>query len=166
MIRLVNHLSYFFDGFYRTANYYSSWSHLKELVVIPYRKRSMRNSAKITLRKSKSKTELVVDGSGKSASSRGVASKKTGREQLSGSKSTSGGEKVKQVPPTSRATEVEDYLFNNVYFSHSKEPRTVRPKGVEFHIGQVIKHKQDNYHGVIIGWDLVAKVMTDHVHAI
>lgn len=145
----------------RTFKYYSAWNHLKELFLVPYRKKP-KDSAKITLRKSGSKTEVAINTksqSGKSRSSSATTNTRgrtirTGVEQLT----KSGAKKLKEVPPTSRAKEVEDYLFEEVYFTHSKEPRTMRPRRLSFHIGQVVRHKQDNYHGVIVGWDLVAKV--------
>ena len=134
---------------------------------MPYR-RKPKGSAKLTLRKSGSKTEVVINAKSQSgkggASSSGTTNSRgrtirTDREQLtSGQKLKSGAKKLKEVPATSRAKEVEEYLFEEVYFTHSKEPRIVRPRGVEFHVGQVIRHKQDNYHGVIVGWDTVAKV--------
>lgn len=139
--------------------YYSSWSHIKELFLVPYRKKA-KDSAKLTLRKSGSKTELVINTKSKTTAS-GASSTSTAK-QLSGSKSKSRVEKLKEVPPTSRAKEVEEYLFQEVYFTHSKEPRTMRPKKLEFHVGQVVKHKLDNYHGVVVGWDLVAKVILDN----
>ena len=148
----------------RTFKYYSTWNHMKELFVVPYRKKP----AKITLRKSGSKTEVVINTksqSGKGASSSGTTNTRggtirTGSEQLTSQKLKSGVtvKKLKEVPPTSRAKEVEDYLFKEVYFTHSKEPRTVRPRGLAFHVGQVVRHKMDNYHGVIVGWDTIAKV--------
>ena len=59
---------------------------------------------------------------------------------------------------TSPAQEVEDYLMNKVYFGQSEETRDVKPPNVKYSVGQVIKHKQDGYYGVIIGWDEVVKV--------
>ena len=152
----------------RTFKYYSSWNHIKELFIVPYRRKS-KGSARITLRKSGSKTEVVINT--KSQSGKGGASSsgatntrggtiRTDSEQLANQELKSGAKKLKEVPATSRAKEVEDYLFQEVYFTHSKEPRAVRPRGVAFHIGQVVRHKQDNYHGVIVGWDTVAKVTT------
>lgn len=38
-------------------------------------------------------------------------------------------------------------------FGMSPKPRVTRPLSVKWRIGQVVKHKQWNYHGVIIGWD-------------
>lgn len=154
---------------HRTFQYYSSWNHFKEIFVIPYRKKP-KGSAKLTLRKSgsKTKTEVVIDGKSAKAKVTATAegssaadSVKTDTKHLSGVKEKPATEQLKQVPPTSPAREVEDYLFNEVYFTHSKEPRNVRPSHIKFRVGQVVKHRLDNYHGVIIGWDLVAKVMTD-----
>lgn len=161
--RLSSQVNTLLSRVQRTVKYYSSWSHFKELFVIPYRKKP-KATAKITLRKSGSKTEVVIDslsGSRKATGSSGASGGSSGRtaaKQSSGSKLKLGSEKVKQVPPTSPAKEVQDYLFDNVYFTHSKEPRSVRPRNLQFHVGQVVRHKQDNYHGVIVGWDIVAKV--------
>lgn len=134
----------------QTYNYYSSWNHLKQIFLVPYRKKP-KGAAKVTLRKSGSKTEIVVDSKGKGSSG------STPSDTRGAGPRTQPG--VKQVPPTSPAKEVQEYLFNEVYFTHSKEPRTHRPKKLEFRVGQVVKHKLDNYHGVIVGWDLVAKVI-------
>jgi hypothetical protein len=139
----------------RTFKYYSSWNHIKELFVVPYR-RKPKDSAKITLRQSGSKTKVVID-TGKGGASSTGATNTRGKTIRTDSKQLAS-QKLKEVPPTSRAKEVEDYLFQEVYFTHSKEPRVVRPRGLAFHVGQVIRHKQDNYHGVIVGWDSVAKV--------
>lgn len=133
----------------QTYNYYSSWNHLKQIFLVPYRKKP-KGAAKVTLRKSGSKTEIVVDSKGKGSSG------STPSDTRGAGPRTQPG--VKQVPPTSPAKEVQEYLFNEVYFTHSKGPRTHRPKRLEFRVGQVVKHKLDNYHGVIVGWDLVAKV--------
>ena len=142
----------------RTIQYYSSWNHFKEIFLIPHR-RKPKGSAKLTLRQSGSKTERGSPKS-KTKASDGV---KTSTEQLSSTKSKSGTERLKEVPPTSPAREVEDYLFNEVYFTHSKEPRNVRPRNLKFRVGQVVRHRQDKYHGVIVGWDLIAKVMVDNL---
>jgi len=42
-------------------------------------------------------------------------------------------------------------------FVDSLEPRSPRPEGVKYRVGQVIKHKVHGYRGVIIGWDSVAR---------
>lgn len=45
----------------------------------------------------------------------------------------------------------------------SAEVRSPRPDSVKFRVGQVIRHKQFGYRGVIIGWDAVAKVSKSFV---
>lgn len=55
------------------------------------------------------------------------------------------------------AVEVIKYRNPKGYFGMSFEPRSPRPKDVKFRIGQVIRHKQYNYRGVIVGWDPVGK---------
>ena len=54
--------------------------------------------------------------------------------------------------------EEKEYLYREVYFGHSKTPRTVRPANVKLKVGQVVKHKDQLYYGVIVAWDEVAKV--------
>lgn len=56
------------------------------------------------------------------------------------------------------AYEVLAWRKNKLYFSESSQTRMNHFKEVKFKIGQVIKHKALNVHGVIIGWDLTAKV--------
>jgi hypothetical protein len=56
------------------------------------------------------------------------------------------------------AFEVLAWRKNTVYFAESSQTRMNHFKEVNFKIGQVIKHKSLNVHGVIIGWDLTAKV--------
>ena len=51
------------------------------------------------------------------------------------------------------AEEVIKFQAKNGYFGMSTVPRTPRPKHIQFHVGQVIRHKLWNYRGVIIGWD-------------
>ena len=166
--RLSSRVSSLFSRIRRTLKYYSTWNHLKELFLVPYRRRP-KDSAKITLRRSGSKTEVVIDtkshsgkaGGGSSlggTNTKGRTIRTDGEQLTSSQKLKSGAKKLKEIPPTSRAKEVEDYLFQEVYFTHSKEPRMVRPRGLAFHVGQVVRHKQDNYHGVVVGWDPVAKV--------
>ena len=167
--RLSSQVNTFMARLRRTFQYYSSWNHFKQIFVIPYHKKP-KGSAKLSLHKSgsKTKTEVVVDGKSVKAKVTAAAkgssaadTLKTDTNHLSGVKSDT--EQLKQVPPTSPAKEVEEYLFNEVYFTHSKEPRNVRPSNLRFHVGQVVKHKLDNYHGVIVGWDLVAKVTIDNL---
>ena len=40
----------------------------------------------------------------------------------------------------------------------SLEVRSLRPSELKYRVGQVITHKTWGYRGVIIGWDLEAKV--------
>ena len=167
--RLSSQVNTFMARLRRTFQYYSSWSHFKEIFLIPYRKKP-KGSAKLTLHKSgsKTKTEVVIDDKSVkakvTAAAKGLSaadSVKTDTKHVSGVKAKSDTKQLKQVPPTSPAREVEEYLFNEVYFTHSKEPRNTRPSVLKFRVGQVVKHKLDNYHGVIVGWDLIAKVIDD-----
>lgn len=167
--RLSSQVNTFMARLRVTFQYYSSWNHFKEIFVIPYRKKS-KGSAKLTLHKSGSKTksEVVIDDKSVKAKVTATAkgssaadTVKTDTQHLSGVKAKSSSKQLKEVPPTSPAREVEEYLFKEVYFTHSKEPRSVRPSVLKFRVGEVVKHKLDNYHGVIVGWDPVAKVMID-----
>lgn len=40
----------------------------------------------------------------------------------------------------------------------SPEPRSPRQSHVKFRVGQVMRHKKWGYRGIIIGWDVKAKV--------
>ena len=48
------------------------------------------------------------------------------------------------------------YLF--ICCAESATTRAPRPMGVIYRVGQVVKHKKFNFHGVIIGWDTKAQV--------
>ena len=60
--------------------------------------------------------------------------------------------------PSSKAKDTEEYLYKEVYFTHSKVPRATRGPQVKLKVGQVVRHKTDGYYGVVVGWDEVAKV--------
>jgi len=60
----------------------------------------------------------------------------------------------------SPATEVLKSKFtwsDSGHFATSIEPRYPRPPSIKYRIGQVVKHKQYGYRGVIVGWDTEAK---------
>jgi len=57
----------------------------------------------------------------------------------------------------SPAVEVFKYREKNGYFAQGPEKRDPKPPEVTYRVGQVIKHKRWDYHGVIIGWDTTAK---------
>lgn len=44
------------------------------------------------------------------------------------------------------------------YFATSLEVREERPSHLRFRVGQVVRHRTLGYRGVIVGWDLQAKV--------
>ena len=182
-----------FGSLHSTVTYYSKWSHLKELVIVPYWKPS-RAKLKSTSFKSKVGTTTILysttDGAKTSKTSQtGSQSGGTGQTSNAGSGSTANparqavvkpqlhtpekNTKVNSSPVTvkpkkqqinpkieevSRAKEVEEYLMNEVYFGQSKTPRERRRSSVKFSVGQIVKHKDAGYVGVIIGWDEVAKV--------
>lgn len=114
--------------------------------------------------KSTSKSTTTGTGSNSATTTSSGTSKATGTSKTDQGKTkstqTQSKTKVKEVyePATSRAREVEDYLYNEVYFTHSKTPRNFKPGHIKFSIGQVVTHNTDNFYGVIVGWDEVAKV--------
>ena len=57
-------------------------------------------------------------------------------------------------------TEVRDekYMYKNVYFARSKTPRVNRPDHVTLRVGDVVKHTEQGYYGVVVGWDEKAVV--------
>lgn len=59
---------------------------------------------------------------------------------------------------TSSAKEVETFNKKNVYFARSESVRLRSSNTVEYNIGDVVRHKIDNYHGVIVGWDYTCQV--------
>ena len=56
------------------------------------------------------------------------------------------------------AKEVFRYKDRSGYFASSVEARSPRPSKVAYRVGQVVRHKRWGYRGVIIGWDVKAKV--------
>lgn len=61
----------------------------------------------------------------------------------------------------SPAFEVLKFREKDGYFANSAEIRNPKPPFVKYRVGQVVKHKLWGYHGVIIGWDEVAKAPED-----
>jgi hypothetical protein len=57
------------------------------------------------------------------------------------------------------ATEVLQYRQKAGYFAASLDVRNVRPLHLRYRIGQVVKHRKLGYKGVVVGWDLQAKVL-------
>lgn len=51
------------------------------------------------------------------------------------------------------AQEIFKYRSTKQYFAQSTAVRSPRPAGLNFRVGQVIKHNVFGYRGVIIGWD-------------
>lgn len=45
------------------------------------------------------------------------------------------------------------------FFASSPKPRFLHPPTVKWRLGQVVRHKILGYRGVIIGWDIKAKVV-------
>ena len=165
----------FVNEFHSTVSYYSTWSHLKELVMVPFKKRNKMSSLQM-------KTTVYENGGGvttviiepKSAKKSGTSSQRkletvrkespTKRTKDGGMSASSSEAKARDDSretvdeETSPAREVEDYLLREVYFGQSKTVRHTKPAHVAYSVGQVIRHRQDGYFGVIIGWDKIAKV--------
>jgi hypothetical protein len=59
----------------------------------------------------------------------------------------------------SPAIEVLQYRERAGYFATSLDVRNERPLHLRYRIGQVVKHRTLGYKGVIVGWDLQAKVL-------
>lgn len=59
----------------------------------------------------------------------------------------------------SPAIEVLQYRERAGYFTTSLDVRNERPLHLRYRIGQVVKHRTRGYKGVIVGWDLQAKVL-------
>ncbi|KAJ1527706.1 hypothetical protein ONE63_007665 [Megalurothrips usitatus] len=57
----------------------------------------------------------------------------------------------------SPAYEVLRFRQERGYFASSRNIRWKRPSHMQFRIGQVVKHRNEGYTGVIIGWDLKAR---------
>jgi len=138
-------MMYFKNRLVATIKHYSSWKNMKELFVIP-RKRQL----------SRKKTESIQVSSYKTKDGGTVRVFSTSVENDKGSKKSAKQDKS----PSSSDREVEETKLKTEYFAQSTEPRTVRPLNVKYSVGQVLRHKQDGYYGVIIGWDTVAKVFT------
>nr|CAD7392023.1 unnamed protein product [Timema cristinae] len=64
----------------------------------------------------------------------------------------------------SPAIEVLQYRERTGHFASSPEPRTVRPLHLRYRVGQVVLHKTLGIKGVIIGWDLQAKMIRIRPH--
>ena len=58
------------------------------------------------------------------------------------------------------AVEVLTYRKQLTDFGESAKTRSPRPSNVKYRVGQVIKHKNFDLYGVIIGWDLEANAPT------
>ncbi len=168
-----------------TIHYYSSWGHLKELVLVPHRRRD-RSSVHLkstVIRRDGATTTILLtkddkrkDKKDDNLSEQPLKSMDARRQNTK--HSMQGGQhKAKATVPdtkqssqeantpkskavdegTSPAKEVEDYLYREVYFTQSKAPRGSKSSAVRFSVGQVVSHVTEGYYGVIIGWDAVAQ---------
>lgn len=142
------------------GTYFSSWNRFRELFVVP----SVKSRAHMSSSGHQSGGGVsVVRVSPKSAEEKKRLQKHSDPAATKPPKSADArqlkSEQQQEDDPltTSPAKEVEQYLMDNVYFAQSKEPRDPRPAGVKFRVGQVVHHRQDQYVGVVIGWDAVGK---------
>ncbi|XP_007906615.1 si:dkey-261l7.2 [Callorhinchus milii] len=49
------------------------------------------------------------------------------------------------------------------YFGGSPDPRSPKPSHVKYRVGQVIRHLESGFRGVIVGWDASAKAPEDWI---
>lgn len=157
-----------------TFQHYSKWDNFKELFVIPYKKGHFKSSGKLfpgtskfiktsTVETTRHKTQSSpVKSGGKASSSSTSSTGSTVKKSTANAKTnlqndpedkTNTRKNTKQDTKKAKETVEEE-----VYFSHSKVPRSPRPPHVKLKVGQVVRHQVDRYIGVIIGWDEVAKV--------
>lgn len=159
--------------------HYSKWGNIKELFVVPYKRGDFKSAeydsqAEVFLDRTVTMNKFGKKATTKSATTtqpdpsslpKPDPDKAKPLKQVVKESFESTGEKakpLKQIAKETAATlkEVEDYLYNEVYFARSKTPRATRPPQVELTVGQVVKHRKEGYFGVIVGWDQVAKVGT------
>ena len=148
------------------GTYFSSWNRFKELFLVPsvkskvqmssgYQSGTARNGGVSVIRvwpKSADEKKKLQKHSDLTATSLGQPPKNAGARQFKSD------QQEDDPLTTSPAKEVEQYLMDHVYFAQSQEPRDPRPPSVKYRVGQVVHHRQDQYVGVIIGWDAVGKV--------
>ncbi|XP_067882920.1 uncharacterized protein si:dkey-261l7.2 isoform X2 [Heterodontus francisci] len=70
---------------------------------------------------------------------------------------------IQNEDPLGESPAVEVFLLKEKdgYFADSPEPRSPRPPYVKYRVGQVFRHEQDGYLGVIVGWDEKARAPED-----
>uniref|UniRef100_UPI00398F6E36 uncharacterized protein n=1 Tax=Pristiophorus japonicus TaxID=55135 RepID=UPI00398F6E36 len=73
---------------------------------------------------------------------------------------------IQNEDPLGESPAVEVFLLKEKegYFAGSLEPRSPRPLSVKYRVGQVFRHKQDGYLGVIVGWDENARGPEDWIN--
>lgn len=149
-------------------SYYSKWSHLKELLVVPYKKKEKPSNVHVTLVKSGRGQTIIISEPDSKTGGRAGSSDKTRKPLRIPAAVTTGTSPAKYTAATSQkkpavdegtsaAKEVDDYLMREVFFGQSKTVREHHPTAVLFSVGQVVKHRADSYYGVIVGWDETAK---------
>lgn len=141
-----------------TVQHYSKLGNLKELFVLPYKRGHQYGSQeKVVIDRT-----VKMNNAGKTGSVKATITqnKAPGSKTNSNSKQTSSkplketsSKSIKET--NSKAGAVEE---SEEYFARSKTPRT-HSSHVEFKVGQVVKHRQEGYYGVIVGWDETAKVL-------
>jgi len=140
--------------------HYSKLRSWKELFLVPHKKefveRKKRKAGGFTLDRT-----LTLDKLGRMED---PESKYDSSSPSSSSDSNMGDrgevEKKTKKVATGAETEVKDekYMYNNVYFARSKTPRVNRPDHVTLRVGDVVRHTEEGYYGVIVGWDEKAVV--------
>ena len=186
------------DSFYSTITYYSTWNHLKELVLVPYQRVPRTKSPVIKIKSGTTTILLTNQDDTKTGKTSRATSQTSKTPQAGTSKASSSVSHSKTVDSTTEpgaktpsfkevkhskssseptstkigsnlqhkqiieevsvAKEVEEYRLKEVYFGQSKKPREYRTSSIRYSVGQVVRHREDEYVGVIIGWDRVAQV--------
>ena len=162
----------FYNDLQLSLKYFSKVEHWKELVLIPYRPSKKRRKLKKRHQDTVIETTIFTDRAtgkatvmvtkknrgGKNGDRRERRVERTFLES-SGTYHHSSllrseiASSFNKEEGTSPAKEVEEYNRHHVYYANSIKPRTPRPPGVKFRVGEVVVHKTEEYTGVIVGWD-------------
>lgn len=148
-----------------TIQHYSKWKSWRELFLIPYRKEHKYNKQRSRTSGFTIERTVTLDklGKTKTADSEPTSSASTLQTEsnsdersdsnLPPSSKDAKSIKEKKLPEPTDKIHSEAYLYKEVYFAHSKTPRTNRPAHVKLRVGEVVKHREQGYYGVIVGWD-------------
>ena len=145
-----------------TIQHYSKLRSWKDLLLVSYTKelqhrKKKRKTGGFTLERT-----LTVDKLGKTETSGSDSLSSSSPPDSKTDKAAAGyKDEVKADKPADKMEKVvkdEKYMFKNVYFARSTTPRINRPEHVTLRVGDVVKHKEQGYYGVIVGWDERAMV--------